>query len=93
MTMDPLIVKSIKSLFVELHRKGDMPKNDFTVTELEGRLALSLGKDVGTKPLVATLGAIGVKRNKDGRSYANRTFRREVNNLVAEATQEKDQGS
>ena len=60
--MDPLIVKTTIDLLMQLHKKGALPKADFSLAEMEGLIADHLGRDVSGKQLTAAFGALGVRR-------------------------------
>ena len=60
--MDPIIVKDTIALLLDLYEKGALPKADFSLTEMEGRIANHLGKDVSGKQLTAAFGALGIPR-------------------------------
>ena len=60
--MDPRALKTVVNHIVELGAMGLLPTHDFSVAELEGRIAGNFDSDVTCRQVVAALGYMKVCR-------------------------------
>ena len=60
--MDPNALRTVVNQIVELGAMGALPKHDFSVAELEGRIAGNFNNDVTCRQVVAALGYLKVRR-------------------------------
>ena len=75
--MDPVDVNRNVRLIVQLYTTGNVPETNFSTSEIEGRLAAHLGKDMSPRQVSTALGAIGVRR-KSPREWDHQSFIRLV---------------
>ena len=81
--MDPEILTGTVNHIVALYEAGNLPATDFSVAELEGRIAYNQGADVSCRQVVGALSALRVRRKNsrewDLESLVDRAARRSEN--------------
>ena len=75
--MDPVELNTTVDQLVKLFATGNVPEGDFSIAEIEGRIAGALGTDISARKLVSALGFLGVKR-KSAREWDRNSFEQRV---------------
>ena len=78
----PNVETTIKTL-TKLVKGGHTPKRDFSLNELEGKIAFIVGEDVSQRDLVAAMGALDVAR-KGERLWDRESFEERVSGYLRE---------